>query len=109
MTFEQLLRAYDDAEAHAAAIAAVVEAARKALARAEAQAADAVAAARTKLGEAEAAVVQAAEAQAAAREAIHVRLKEKGHHFLRGKDGKITVYRSLPDHDFEAFTPTPGD
>ena len=109
MTFEALLKAHDDAKAQAEARKAAVEAARKALADAEAEVSAKVAAARTKLGEAEAAVAQAAEAVAVAREAVHVRLKEKGHHFLKGKDGRITVYRSLPDHDFEAFTPTPGD
>ena len=109
MTFEALLKVHDDAKTQAEARKAAVDVARRKLAEAEAEVSAKVEAARTKLGEAEAAVVQAAEAQAAAREAIHVRLKEKGHHFLRGKDGKITVYRSLPDHDFEAFTPTPGD
>jgi hypothetical protein len=109
MTFEALLKVHDDAEAQAAARKSAVDVARRKLAEAEAEVSAKVAAARRSLAEAEAAVVQAAEAVAVAREAVHVRLKEKGQHSLRGKGGAVTVYRATPDHGFEAFQPTPGD
>jgi hypothetical protein len=109
MKFVELLQAHDQAIAAAAAKTAAVGLARGQLAEAEAQVEARVEAARKALAEAEAEAARAAEAVVEAREAVHVRLKEKGLHTVRAKDGSITVYRALPDHDFAAERPLSGD
>jgi hypothetical protein len=89
--FADLLRIYDLAVAEAEAAAAAVEAKRKALA------------------EAEAAAARAAHARTQAHTAVYDRLSTQGHHSLRDKEGRITIFYASPDHTWDCFNPAPGD
>lgn len=96
MSFRQLIKAKDDANANA-------ELCATALARAKEQVATC-----------EAAHAQAQEALAAAHAAIRARLKEKGHTQLKDADGTATIYQATePTEDdpygWVAYHPIPGD
>jgi hypothetical protein len=101
VTFLELLRDYDQAIARAEVTEAGVKAAREALALAEAQAEAAVQRQRHALDVASSAAAQAAEAVVQSRDDIHIRLRDRGPHYVKSADGQVTVYSVLADHSFE--------